>query len=118
MTSAFIKTVSLLPLLTAAAVMVGCGSSGWSGPELDLTKSRAEDIAAAALRFEESTGQLPANLRDLVPEYIDRINRPVVGLQDWEWSSDHDSPYIGFADEGDYPICIYNLRTGDWFCDM
>ena len=85
------------------------------------TKRRGEDIARALETYRAKHGAYPKVLRELVPEFLPRINPPVAGRTEWSYGVDAAGTrfQIGFAvGDHQYPATWYTSdKPGEWYND-
>jgi hypothetical protein len=72
-----------------AVSLSGCDSR-WSSSRVESSKKKGSGIVAAIDRYKSDHGKFPENLSQLVPQYIDRIEKPDAGDMDWLYETDVD----------------------------
>jgi hypothetical protein len=61
------------------------GCDKWSDARVAETKRRGDIICHAIAAFQGRSGRLPAQLKDLQPDYLSDIPQPTAGSERWEY---------------------------------
>ena len=97
---------------------------------LEESKRRGADIVRALAGYRTDHGTYPDQLSTLLPDYIDAVEPPTWGVQQWRYRTyaagstavqepvqTDDERYFQLsvaANESGYPVLYYDFRTGRW----
>ena len=120
--------IILIPVLIVSAY-----ATGWLIDPQAITEARAERIKEAVVAYHLQTGEYPARLSDLTPDYMPFILGPLTGrTQVWCYQSDSDYYRLGYVFIQRYyehtlfdpyyaikiPASAGDLPDGSWMCDQ
>lgn len=107
-------------ILFTGALNASCSRNAWDESAVQKSYVRANRVISALERFSSDHGTYPAALTDLVPGYLDALEKPVAGNRVWiYWVSD-DRHVFNLLFEGDTasePTHSYSSERRSWFVD-
>lgn len=108
-------------LITFFLLAVGVGCSGqWSNSKVEETYRRAGLVIDAIEAFREKHGNLPAQLSDLVPEFLAYVPLPQAGERLWRFELESDGAQFSLGFGGPSPEDsehYYVSSLDDWVVD-
>ncbi len=93
--------------------------SPWNKSSLEMSISRANEIAYALKSFKKENGSYPNTLEELVPKYIPQLLLPKVGkIKKWNYSKTEKGFYLEFGNSTlTEPVAGRTEEDKSWMVD-
>lgn len=101
-----------IAMLVAAALLVF--AANWINNR--IARTRAETLIVAVKKFKQSTGHYPANLQDLVPNFIDHIPlaKYTIAFNDFKFSSNEAHVSLWYVEMPPFGRPAFNFKCDRW----
>ncbi len=88
---------------------------------MESTKAIGNKIIGALEAYHADNNEYPVSLDELVPRYLDKVERPTWGLRVWEYSLMHlnrqEYELAVGANRDYYPVLFYTSKGRRWYYD-